>query len=49
MSKLGPWFTSRWDSECDNCGDLVMEGDSMRADGEGGWVCEMCGRDDLDE
>ena len=44
----GPWFPAPPDSECDGCGDAISEGDRIRADGEGGYVCEACG-DDLDE
>ena len=43
---LGPWITARFDGECDECGDLIMEGDQIRSDGEGGWLCENCGDDD---
>ena len=41
----GPWFPARFDSEC---GDPIDEGDTIRADGEGGYVCEPCG-EDLDD
>jgi hypothetical protein len=44
----GPWFPSRFDSECDECGQPIDEGDRIRADGEGGYVCEPCG-EDLDD
>lgn len=41
----GPWFPARFDSECDGCGDPIDEGDQIRADGEGGYVCEGCGEE----
>lgn len=41
--RRGPWITAGFDSECDGCGDLIEEGDQIRADGEGGWVCVVCG------
>jgi hypothetical protein len=43
---MGPWFTARFDSDCDGCGGLIEEGDQIRADGEGGYICEDCGADD---
>ncbi len=39
----GPWFTARFDSDCDGCGVLMQEGDEIRADGEGGYLCGTCG------
>jgi hypothetical protein len=33
---FGPWFSARFDSECDECGNAIDEGDQIRADGEGG-------------
>lgn len=44
----GPWFPARFDSECDTCGDTILEGDEIRADGTGGYACEGCG-EELDE
>ena len=45
----GPWFPARFDSECDECGTPIDAGDTIRADGEGGYVCEPCGEDLEDE
>ena len=45
----GPWFPARFDSECDECGSAIDQGDRIRADGEGGYVCEPCGEDLEDE
>lgn len=43
----GPWVRAGFDSECDGpCGTDISEGDEIRADGEGGWLCENCGRDE---
>lgn len=49
MSSPGPWFTARFDSDCDGCGDLIQEGDDIRSDGAGGYLCEPCGTDADDE
>ena len=34
MTRPGPWFPARLDSECDDCGSAIGEGDRIRADGE---------------
>jgi hypothetical protein len=41
----GPWVTARFDSECGTCGGLIDEGDRIRSDGYGEWLCEPCGED----
>lgn len=41
--RLGPWFTARFGSACDGCGDGIYEGDRSRSDGEDGWLCDACG------
>jgi hypothetical protein len=46
MADFGPWFDARFDSECDCCGDDITEGDRIRADGDGGYICDECGEDD---
>ncbi len=44
---LGPWVEARFPSDCDgDCGDEIQEGDMIRSDGEGGWLCQRCGSDD---
>lgn len=45
--KLGPWVTAAFDGDCDgtSCGGRIVEGEQIRADGEGGWLCEPCGED----
>jgi hypothetical protein len=37
----GPVFTAAYDSECSE-GDEILTGDSIRADGEGGYVHASC-------
>lgn len=39
----GPWFGARFPGECDGCGGAIEEGDQIRSDGEGGWLCSDCG------
>jgi hypothetical protein len=39
----GPWFTASRSSECAGCWDVIDEGDRIRADGEGRYLCEDCG------
>jgi hypothetical protein len=39
---LGPWFTARYDSECNECFGDIWEGDQARYK-EGEVVCEECG------
>jgi hypothetical protein len=38
----GPWFVAAYGSTCSRCGDDIVEGDAIRADGAGGWECENC-------
>jgi hypothetical protein len=38
----GPWFTASYGGHCASCGDGFDEGDTIRADGEGGWECANC-------
>ena len=45
MSDFGPWIIARFDSECD-CGAQIFEGDDIRSDGAGGWLCDRCGEED---
>ena len=48
MTGPGPWFPARYDSDCDGCGGPIYEGDEIRGDGEGGYLCEACG-EELDD
>ena len=43
----GPWFTASYPGECDDCGDGIVPGDDIRADGLGGYLCDACGQDSL--
>lgn len=45
-STLGPWITASYSSECAGCGGRNDEGEQIRADGEGGWLCSDCGTGD---
>ena len=41
----GPWFTASYDSDCDGgCGGQIYEGEQSRSDGQGGWLCSFCGK-----
>jgi hypothetical protein len=46
VSSHGPWITARFDSDCDECGAEMFEGDEIRSDGEGSWIGRCCGDDD---
>jgi hypothetical protein len=35
----GPWFTAGFGGTCATCGDPIVPGDTIRADGRGGYVC----------
>jgi hypothetical protein len=37
----GPWVTAGFVSEC-SYGDMIDEGDTIRADGDGGWEHSTC-------
>lgn len=42
------FFTARYDGTCDGCGaDFEAGDDIMSDDGEGGWLGECCGGEDL--
>lgn len=41
--QLGPWFDAAYESLCSGCGWGIEPGDRIRADGEGGYLCEGCG------
>jgi hypothetical protein len=46
--RRGPWFAAGYGGECSGCGEEILEGDQIRADGEGGWLDEDCGVEDED-
>lgn len=35
---FGPTFTATYQSDDECCGDGIEEGQSVRADGQGGWI-----------
>jgi len=42
--QFGPWFTAQFGGPCYGCGDPVIPGNSIRSDGQGGWLCQSCGQ-----
>jgi len=43
-SEPGPWIIAGFDSPC-AFGDMIAEGDTIRADGDGGWEHASCAVD----
>lgn len=39
---LGPVFAATYDGDDDCCGQGIEVGESIRADGYGGWIHERC-------
>ncbi len=35
----GPWFVGHYDGTCSRCESTFRAGDTIRADGAGGWEC----------
>lgn len=42
----GPWFTAQLEGNCSRCGDDIVPGGRIRADGWGSWEC--CDEDDAE-
>lgn len=43
----GPWVRASFDGECDgDCGGSLLEGEDIRSDGQGGWLCSECGAEE---
>lgn len=42
----GPWFEASYEGECSGCFAGIGIGDTIRADGEGGWERQECCGDD---
>jgi hypothetical protein len=40
---FGPWFPARFPGRCSDCDKRTGPEDRIRADGEGGYLCEDCG------
>jgi hypothetical protein len=38
----GPWFIAGFDDVCSRGGEPIDSGDTIRADGDGGWECRGC-------
>lgn len=50
--KFGPEFAASYDGECSSnfCDDPEFEeGERIRADGQGGWICADCADSIIDE
>lgn len=44
----GPWFRASYPGDCNGeCGGQIYEGDEIRADGKGGWLCSICGAPEI--
>lgn len=39
----GPWFTAQFPGACGACSGPIDPGDTIRADGDGAYLCEDCG------
>jgi len=42
-----PWFRAAFPGRCSVCGEDIRPGDTIRADGWGGYRCEECGAADF--
>jgi hypothetical protein len=42
---LGRWFPARYAGRCSDCDTRFHEDEEIRADGEGGYLCEDCGEE----
>lgn len=38
----GPAVEARYSGRCSGCDENIRPGDQIRADGEGGWLCNDC-------
>lgn len=45
--EAGPWVKARFDGWCStpDC-RVIVAGDAIRSDGNGGWLCDGCGSDE---
>jgi hypothetical protein len=41
----GPWFTAQFPGMCRGCWEDIEPGDTIRADGDGCYLCKDCGDD----
>src|SRR5579859_2433567 len=45
---FGPWITAKWPGRCSaDYRHVIVPGAQIRADGDGGWLCEECGLGEL--
>jgi hypothetical protein len=44
-ARWGPWFTAERFGACQGCPDGIFPGDTIRSDGQDGYLCENCGRE----
>jgi hypothetical protein len=42
-ASYGPWISARYPGRCSSCDERIRDGDQIRSDGEGGWLCSDCG------
>jgi hypothetical protein len=42
----GPWFDAAYPGRCQDCDERIEPGGRIRADGEGGYLCAECGREE---
>jgi hypothetical protein len=42
---VGPWFAAGYPGRCSLGEETIREGDRIRADGEGGYLCRACGEE----
>lgn len=45
----GPWFTAQLPGECSAGGEEITGGDTIRADGSGGWECQECVEEEAED
>lgn len=43
--RTGPWFVAQYDGECADCGFAIEYGETICADGKGGYLCGDCGEE----
>ena len=47
MGTPGPWFLAAYYGSCADCGADIEPDDQIRADGDGGYLCEDCGEEEV--
>lgn len=45
-ASYSPWFTAAYPGRCSVCDERIEPEDRIRADGEGGYLCADCGREE---